>query len=182
MKQKMMASGSVSILAVDLSYRSTGIAIANCEEHSTSIVHYECLKNPELGKMIAANYERASRNMINICKEIHSAAEGVDLVVIEMPAFCQSAKASLIIGIMWASITHLLKALPDYVLIEPSALKDWSNSQPGDGKSIVKSKVLSRVAVEKKHKNNTDLIDAIGIALLVSDEIKHDRTQFEFKL
>lgn len=91
---------------------------------------------------------------------------GFDMVVIEVPCFTQSSKSAMLIGMCWGAICDF-----DSVLIEPSALKRWSDSKSGDKKSMVKEKVLSRVTLTAKAASDDNIVDAVGIALMTSDLI-----------
>jgi Holliday junction resolvasome RuvABC endonuclease subunit len=88
-----------------------------------------------------------------------------DIVVIEMPAFSQTAKSALAIGMCWGAITAIEVAF----LIPPSMLKVWSDSKRGDGKDEVKKKVLERVFLSPTQQRNDNIIDAVGICLMTKD-------------
>lgn len=88
-----------------------------------------------------------------------------DIVVIEMPAYTQSAKSAILIGMCWGAYISIYS---NVIIIPPSALKKWSNSKPGDKKSKVKEKVEDMTGLSI---TNDNIVDAIGIALLTIKEI-----------
>lgn len=165
---------SYRVLAIDLSYRDTGVAILQSSGKMTVVEHAECIKNPQFGRGFNALCE-ASKNTASTLQALqHLYREARhDAIIIEMPCFTQSAVSALAIGMCWGMVA----SMPDAVLIEPSALKDWSESKRGDKKSVVKSVVSSRVFLEPHKLSNDNIVDAVGIGLLFCDlisQIKYD--------
>jgi Holliday junction resolvasome RuvABC endonuclease subunit len=181
MKKKIMENGSVNVLAIDLSYRSTGYSMTKIEDEKASVDNYGLLKNSELGLVSFGNLKEASLKMHITCSEIIKMAKGSDLTIVEVPAFPQSAKSAILIGIMWGCAARLMAEVNNIILIEPSALKYWSKSDSGDGKCKVKEIVLNRVPLGKRWSSSTDVVDAIAIGLMMHDEINKRDGQLEFK-
>lgn len=98
-----------------------------------------------------------------------------NLIVVEMPAYTQSAKAAICIGMCWGAVGELESIAP-VIFIEPSFLKKWSGSKSGDKKIKVKEKVIARMGTFKESSND-NIVDAIGICYAVNDLISHEAIQ-----
>lgn len=103
-----------------------------------------------------------SKHVNNIINEIHAQVLlfHPNEVIIEMPCFTQNAKAAISIGLCWAAV-HRVKCL----LVEPSFIKIWSGSDPGDKKSKVKEKVKEVTTLDKEQLSNNNIVDAVAIGL-----------------
>jgi Holliday junction resolvasome RuvABC endonuclease subunit len=178
---KMNQFGLVSVMGIDLSYRSTGFAVAEISEDCAKITDYGKLENKELGRLSFDNLSMAAKSMHATCTKIIKMSKEHTLTIIEVPSFSQSAKSAMVIGMMWGCVARMLSEINDVILVEPSALKLWSNSDKGDGKERVKIEVLKRVKVDKKSASCSDILDAIGICLMAHDEINRKDSQATFK-
>jgi Holliday junction resolvasome RuvABC endonuclease subunit len=161
-----MSTHSIRICAIDVSYRDTGFAILNYDGKETTLVKMRSVKNPIssmgfLGLSKAAALIEESVNTIKKYIELHKC----NVVVIEMPAYTQSAKSAILIGMCWGAYVSIHK---DVIIIPPSALKKWSESKRGDKKTKVKEKVEEMTGLII---TNDNVIDAIGIGLLTIKEI-----------
>lgn len=95
------------------------------------------------------------------------------VILIEVPAYSQSAKASLAIGMCWAMAMSLKETYQSrLVIIDPGVLKYWSESKRGDAKLKVKEKVESRMSLLSHQQGNDNIVDAIGICFAFSDLVK----------
>lgn len=170
-------------MAIDLSYRDTGICVLKKNQDAVLMEKASSHKNPEMGngfeslKNCAINLNKLFNELINAIRRYDP-----DVLIIEMPCFSQSAKSAIAIGMLWGLSSRFKKA----IFIEPSALKKWSESKRGDGKEKVKEKVLSRFHLLPSQSSNDNIVDAIGIALLFLDkinEIKHEtiKQQSDFR-
>lgn len=133
-----------------------------------------CLENPKCEGVGFNALKTAQKNLhentIKILRELLTT--DYDAVVIEMPCYTQSSLSALLIGMCWGAIGDI-----DAVFVEPSALKKWSNSKKGDGKSKVKEKVLERALLSPKEAANDNIVDAVGLALMMIDlvaKLKYD--------
>ena len=163
----MIHLNSFKIAAIDLSYRDTGVCIAEFKRNESSssfhIVSTSSFKNPEL-TLGFHGLRFASKKMIETMIEIDESIDGCDVTIIEVPCYTQSAKASLAIGMCWMAAADF----DSPILVEPSALKIWSDSRKGDKKEIVKEKVYNRTGFKT---GNDNIIDAVGLALLFADQV-----------
>lgn len=170
--KKLIHLNSYSIIAVDLSYKSPGIAIADIEES----FHIRFIDNPftdaPIGKGFDAMIVAAKRMqmLFEKIKTLKDNTKGTSILIIEVPYFSQNAKAAICAGLCMG-LAHQLGAL----CISPDALKEWSGSKRGDKKDEVKKKVLSRLTLPGNVMNNDDIIDAVGIALLFDDKVSELR-------
>ena len=159
---------SFRVMAIDLSYRDTGVCVLKKNQETVFMEKAVSYKNPEMGngfeslKNCASNLNKLFSDLMNVVRTLPP-----DILIIEMPCFTQSAKSALAIGMLWGLAARFQKA----ILIEPSALKNWSESKRGDGKEKVKEKVLSRLHLLSSQSSNDNIVDAIGIALLFLDKI-----------
>lgn len=160
---------SINILAIDISYRSTGYALISREKNTHIIHNFGTLDNPQmfLGFNGLKNASKSfnDKTFQRIWQMINESK--ADIVVVEMPAFTQSAKAALCIGMCWGALSSFIGS-DRFCFIEPSVLKSWSESKKGDKKAKVKQKVLDRTNIQS---NDDNIIDAVGIALVTSDII-----------
>lgn len=104
-------------------------------------------------------------NTINSIKELVSTLDN-PLVVVEIPAYTQSAKAALAIGIC----IGCFRSCP-WIPVEPSLLKMWSGSNKGDKKKKVREVVTERMGDGFRWLSNDNIVDAVGLSLAISDEI-----------
>ena len=157
----MILSSSSNIVAVDLSYRDTGIALIKNEHGSPTLVHAYNRENPPMEHGFEG-LRRMSHLVYSTIDEVRLKAEWfkADAVLVEMPCFSQSAKAAIAIGLLWGCMADL-----DYILVDPSFLKIWSDSKRGDHKDKVKEKVMSMTCLDKEQLANDNIVDAIGIGL-----------------
>lgn len=172
-----MNMNSLTVLAIDLSYRDTGVCVLKTNPSRTLLEKAISFKNPEMGNGFDALRSCLS-GLNNLYLYISNTIRGCepDVIIIEMPCFSQSAKSAVAIGMLWG----LVSRFPNSILIEPSALKNWSNSQKGDGKEKVKEKVMSKIPLLKHQYSNDNIVDAVGIALFFLDtinDIKYETTK-----
>lgn len=161
-----MDTRSIKIAAIDVSYRDTGLAITSYDGFETTLIKHKSFKNPIssmgfLGLTKSASLIEETVKLIKNLVNLHQC----DVVVIEMPAYTQSAKAAILIGMCWGAYVSIYK---DVIIIPPSALKKWSGSKKGDKKTKVKQKVEEMTGLSIA---NDNVLDAIGIALLTIKEI-----------
>lgn len=161
-----MDTRSINIAAVDVSYRDTGLAITSYNGNEINLVKHKSFKNPSssmgfLGLTKSAALIEETVKLIKCQISLHLC----DVIVVEMPAYTQSAKAAILIGMCWGAYTSIDK---NVIIIPPSALKKWSGSKPGDKKAKVKEKVEGMTGLTIA---NNNVIDAIGLALLTIKEI-----------
>lgn len=156
---------SIKILGVDASMRGTGVALF---EGELMLIHKLIPTKPKHSKFEALEHDAISMN--EVVSEVYDIIQKhkPDVIAIEFPCFTQSAKSAILIGMVWGCFANLLLH-PDCYAIEPEALKKWSGSKRGDGKTKVGDKVLLRVDVETE---NDNVLDAIGICLMCKDQIK----------
>ena len=162
-------------MGIDMSYRDTGVAVAQYHDDSLYTEHIVCLKNPALGYGFNALHESMRSMKYNTMSTIRALYKeyNPDVVVVEMPCFTQNAKGALSIGMCWGFVSTI-----NAVLVEPSALKIWSGSKRGDKKEKVKEKVLERIS-NFKDMHNDNAYDALGLVFMTSDLI--NRTRYEEK-
>jgi Holliday junction resolvasome RuvABC endonuclease subunit len=171
----MMSLSCIRILAIDLSYRDTGVCIYDKYDDGTSnVVQTKSIKSKPIGSSFSSYY-LARLEMKNTITTINSifAAWKCDCCIIEMPCFTQSSKSAIAIGLCWGATCYL--GVENLVFIEPSALKKWSSSKKGDKKTKVKQEVESRGFLD----SNDNIVDAVGIAMMFSDlvsTIKYNET------
>jgi len=151
-----------------MSYRATGVAVLECKNESNSILHMECLTNPEFGYGFHSLTAAMNHMKYDTMPVLHALkrAYDINLCVIEMPCFTQNARSALAIGMCWGFAAQFNASF-----VEPSALKDWSGSKKGDKKTMVKNKVLERIAA-CSHVNNNNIVDALGLVFMTSDLIR----------
>lgn len=152
---------SVNILSVDLSYRDTGICCITNKHGQPEVIQAYSFKNDKT----CYGFECMRAMMEGIAKtinEIRLKAESfkADVTLIEVPYFSQSARSAMVVGLCWGAVAEL-----DCILVEPSFLKVWSDSERGDKKSEVKLKVMSMTCLDKKQLANDNIIDAVGLGL-----------------
>ena len=162
-------------MGVDLSYRHTGLCVMEFNENESRIIRSSALKNPEFGNGFNC-YLNAMGEMQDTIDGINYISNkfAVNIMIVEMPCFTQSAKSALAIGMLWGMASQL-----DCIMIEPSALKKWSGSRRGEKKDKVKEVVCSRVPMLGQSSDN-NIVDAVGITLMFNDEIrkqKHETTK-----
>ena len=150
-----------NIIAVDLSYRDTGIAIVESHHGAATLIHAYNYVNPPMGYGFE-NLRTMASNVYKTIDEIRLKAElfKADVVLVEMPCFSQNAKAAIAVGLLWGAIVDL-----DYILVEPSFLKIWSGSKRGDHKAEVKAKVESMTCLDKKQLANDNIVDSVALGL-----------------
>jgi hypothetical protein len=167
---RLLSMTSINILACDVSYRHTGVCILNKSESRNSLLHTECLDNPQI-KYGFEGYRFMAINMQDKVKKIKQLYEEYNgsIIVCEMPTYGRSMNAGMAIGICWGAMPM------SPLIIPPSHLKDWSDSNKGDAKIKVKEKVMSRIHLDSY--SNDNIVDAVGTALMISDLItilKHE--------
>lgn len=167
----MTSSPSVEIVGVDLSYRNTGIAWMRKEGSTLRDIGYESLKHPEL-KMGFDGLMESSSNMSRLVDSILSRTPESAVILVEVPSYSQNAKSAIVAGMCWMVAKEIEERRGLAIIIDPSILKTWSDSRRGDGKTIVKQEVLSRLPIRITDDN---VIDAAGICLMFSDEISIQR-------
>lgn len=167
----MTSLNSYKILAIDMSYRESGVSLLTYEG-SIITVSSRVIQNPELGYIGFRSLVSASANMKTTIERISEtmSENSPDVTIIEMPCFSQSAKSAIAIGILWGAVSTL-----DCILVEPSILKRWSDSARGDKKTKVKEKVLERVILAKYEASNNNIVDAVGLTLLFHDTIRKQK-------
>lgn len=170
----MILTGSSKIITVDMSYRDTGVAISTLTPGSVVINEIISLKNPPLAGGFSGLEKAAISFEDNTIDPIRKLIliNNLEVVVIEMPAWSQSAVAAMCIGVCWGGLNSLKI---QKTVIEPNVLKDWSGSKRGDAKRIVKQKVLERITLTKSQEANDNIVDAIGLSFVVSDTITRER-------
>lgn len=173
--EAMMSLTSYNILAVDLSYRNTGVAMLTCNNQNISI-EMMSLENPPLGSIQFDKLDEAMKNFeentLRILRQLGQS--GFDMMVIEVPCFPQSSLSAIAIGMCWGGIASIANA----ITIKPAALKLWSDSAKGDEKKAVKRKVMERAFLTPSQASNDNIVDAAGIALMTSDyisTIRHEK-------
>lgn len=166
----MMNLHSCKILGVDLSYRHTGLCLMKFDGAYSEVQESIAIKNPEFGNGFSS-YVIAQKRMQKTIDMINKIWFDTfpNIMIVEMPCFTQSAKSALAIGMLWGMAAQL-----DCILVEPSALKKWSGSRRGDKKDKVKEVVCSRVPMLGQSSDD-NIVDAVGLTLMFSDEIKKQR-------
>lgn len=165
----MIHTDSIKILTFDLSYRDTGWSlIKGSREKKEYSFYFGHVPNPVMKTGfdgLKECYEHCSilLNKINDLYDIHQP----DICLIEVPSFSQSDMGAIACGLMWGMMSGL-NFIP--TCVSPQQLKTWSESKKGDGKEFVKQKVTERVELGLS-KNNDNVIDAIGLGLMMLDYI-----------
>lgn len=169
----MMGLTSYRVLAIDMSFRGTGMCSISKSPEGITIEDMACFENPMCDGIGFNSLVKASRelhdNTMNRIQNMLISQHNV--IIVEMPCFTQSAKSAMLIGMCWGAIAQLKNA----ILVEPSALKKWSKSKPKDGKKKVKEKVLERVMLDKNQQSNDNIVDAVGLALLFIDAVAKEK-------
>lgn len=165
-----MNSRSLRIVGVDLSYRATGFCtldrIQDNAQTKLSVAGSGTIQLPPL-EMGFEGLRQSARNIRTTYEKLSTIIGGSDIMLIEVPAYSQSAKAALAIGLCWGIAEHMAY-MHRAVLIDPSVLKTWSGSKRGDAKDLVAQKVHERITLFTKDDN---VVDAAGIALMFSDAV-----------
>lgn len=160
-----MLTTSIRIIAVDLSYRDTGVCLMDSENGVTTIYDAFSISNPPMDCSFDGLKDMSIRinNTIDIIDKMD---DGRAVVIVEMPSFSQNAKGAITVGLVWAAVHKL-----DAILVEPSFLKIWSDSKKGDGKTEVKEKVKSLTSLSRSQLANNNVVDAVGIGLAFCEMI-----------
>jgi hypothetical protein len=176
MAEKMTHSDYFRIIGIDLSFKDTGVCLLR-EDRNPASIHLDAFSiksGCDIGNNFS-DYENAAKaNHTKLIRLHNTIVNNLDsIVIIEVPAYSQSAKASVSIGMCWSVASFLHHNYPDrVVIIDPGILKYWSESKRGDQKNKVKEKVLGRTSLTPKMASNDNIVDAVGIALAMSDLIK----------
>ena len=164
---------------MDISFRDTGYAKLNIKFDGSELKQKGSLKNPAFGMGFHGLLESAKQFELNTKKALEKLVyHHCDLIIIEMPAFSQSAKSALAIGICWGALSQWI-AHEKVIFVEPRQLKVWSGSKSGDAKNKVKEKVLSRIHLGSDAQND-NIVDAVGLTLMFSDMLT--QAKYEKKL
>lgn len=163
----------VKIIAIDMSFRDTGVCYMEYTQPIPWIVIKETksFKCEPCGNITFDNLRQASIFLGKTVQKIHGLIERIkpDAIILELPCFSQNAKSAILIGMLWGA---LCDRVININLVEPSALKKWSNSKRGDEKKKVKEKVMSLCALHPKELSNDNIVDAVGLAFMFVEEIK----------
>ncbi len=164
----------IEILSIDLSYRETGYALLRKDNVKNSILIKETglIKSDQMGSFSFDNMKKVSESTNKIVESITEikSRSCPDFIIIEMPAFTQSAKSAFLIGALWGAVS----LLNDACLVHPSFIKKWSLSKRGDKKNAVLKKVLERTSLIGKMQNN-NIVDAIAIGLCFCDMVSSQK-------
>lgn len=167
----MIHMDSIEVLAFDVSFRATGFAKLNINfaEKRTTLVDCGCITCPPFQTGFDGLNE-SSVHMSHAISMMESLIQkNAGVTIVEMPAFSQSAKSAMAIGMCWGFISQI-----DGILIEPHQLKYWSESKKGDKKNKVKEKVLERISLGS-YASNDNIVDAVGIGMMFGDLVSTEK-------
>lgn len=177
----ILSDSPYRVLGVDVSYRDTGYSIIELRMEYTP-VHGKLLfstlekrgslKNPPIGMSFSVIEKSSKLFYENTHKAILDLHKKADLTIIEMPFKGQDYRSLISIGICWGSLGCYSNE-EGFVFADPSFLKHWSNSKPGDKKSKVKEKVISLFDLEKDASND-NIVDAVGISSMFCDLVRKE--------
>ena len=153
-----------------MSYRGAGAASVSIDNNGISLEKTWLFDSPPTSGFGFDSLLRSFSELKNKIYKINKILNH-DVIIVEMPCYTQSAKSAILIGMCWGSMIALNKHID---IIDPSVLKDWSESKKGDKKNKVKEKVLERFDLTGKDLND-NIVDAIGICLVFSDLISKQR-------
>src|SRR5687768_3294698 len=121
---------STKIIAVDISYRDSGVCLLKNEHGLVTIYDAFSIQNPAMDFGFES-LRRMSGNIKSTIDRIRLECSkfNPDVVLLEMPFFTQNAKAAISIGLVWSAVSDF-----DCILVEPSFIKLWSGSEAGDKK------------------------------------------------
>lgn len=165
-----LTPSTIKVLAFDISFRETGYAKLNIKSGESELLTKGVFANPPLSMGFHGLLESTKQFQANTKKKLEKLIyEPVDLIIIEMPAFSQSAKSALAIGMCWGALAEWV-GHEKVIFVEPRQLKVWSQSKAGDAKNKVKEKVLSRLHLGRDGSND-NIVDAVGLCLMFSDMV-----------
>lgn len=161
---------SFKVMGIDMSYRDTGLCVVGWNPNGICFDKICSYKNPQLGNVSFENLTQAITRIEETLAKVNDDIlnHDPDAIIIEMPCFSQSAKSAVLIGMLWGS---LATSIININLLEPSALKIWSGSSRGDGKTEVKKKVMSMCSLHPREASNDNIVDAAGICLMFIEKV-----------
>lgn len=173
---------SLRIQCIDMSMRSTGWVCMEISYNENKlrrkILDYGRYKTvvPN-GVSKFHKLEEDSIQLHNVIKKLERNEKDYEtnVTIIELPSISQSATSAIKIGMLWGAWVHRMTDA-NFITVEETALKEWSNSKRGDGKKTVKEKVMSVVGLPEKAANNSDIVDAVGLSLMFSDLYHESKT------
>lgn len=157
-----------------MSFRASGWSFIILEGFAF-LRDYGCVKAPALGNVTFNNLSNGLDGLKHSAESLNKTIQSYtpDIIIIEMPVFSQSAKSAIMIGMCWGVVASLMNQRT--LLVEPSALKLWSESKRGDKKKSVKEEVMKRFSLSPKTQANDNILDAIGLGLILCDKIQQLR-------
>ncbi len=169
-KASLHALGTLTrIVAVDMSYRDTGVCLLSTEQGSVTIHKAFSIPNPPMECSFEGLREMARLISLTVDKIIDEDKKfESNVILVEFPCFTQNAKAAISIGLVWSSMARV-----PCVMVEPSFIKIWSGSDAGDKKSKVKEKVMKLSSLTKDQLSNNNIVDACAIGLAFCELINN---------
>lgn len=154
------------MITVDLSFSDTGVCVASSSGQEFKIIETLNIKSNAFHggfdgmELASLEVKRIYQHLLQVLHQYEDY-----IFIVEMPYKSQSADAAMCIGMLWGMIRQF--KMP--ILINPSFIKAWSESKPGDKKEKVLEKVSQRW---KPNTSNDNIIDAVAIAMACHDLIR----------
>lgn len=149
-----------AVVGVDPSITSTGVFVLGAG------ASFARVQSKPAGESLSQRLDRMRAAVMAVRMEVlslgHAAPDGVDLIVIEGPAFASNNAQTHMLSGFWWLLAHALEKIAPVAVVQPSTLKKFATGNGRAGKDEMLAAAIA--AFPQAGIRNNDVADAAALA------------------